>query len=221
MASFGHVRNALLKGYFKIPNMRSENCVRAINSLTGTYSCSWTRRESKIVHKSQQLVWGDCPSLSFSARIHVCNAASCAPSSDNSSPGNTGIKHNSHSAPSSCANPFNPALVEDLIKNMDGDMPVTEMPDPFEKKYHRCFLCRNNIVPDHKNVRLLSQFVSPYTGRIYGRAITGLCIPMQKHVASLIKRARYSGFMAYSMKDPKYLQDPQPYDAMSKKYNKQ
>ena len=44
-----------------------------------------------------------------------------------------------------------------------------------------------------QNVRLLSQFVSPYTGRIYGRAVTGLCIPMQKQVAKAIKRSQKAG----------------------------
>lgn len=28
-----------------------------------------------------------------------------------------------------------------------------------------------------QNVRLLSQFVSPHTGRIYGRTLTGQCFP--------------------------------------------
>lgn len=117
----------------------------------------------------------------------------------------------------SCTNKFDPALVEQLLSTMDGDLPVNSMPDPFQKDYYRCFLCRQKVEIDHKNVRLLNQFVSPFTGRIYGRAITGLCIPMQKRVSQLILRARKSGFMPTRMKDPRYLQDPQPYDAMSKK----
>uniref|UniRef100_A0A2C9JYT6 28S ribosomal protein S18c, mitochondrial n=1 Tax=Biomphalaria glabrata TaxID=6526 RepID=A0A2C9JYT6_BIOGL len=117
----------------------------------------------------------------------------------------------------SCKIDFDPLLVQDLLNKMKDDTPLSDMPDPFAKDYHRCFLCRHNVQIDHKNIRLLSQFISPYTGRIYGRAITGLCIPMQKHVASLIKRARFSGYMAYVFKDPKYLQDPQPYDTMAKK----
>ena len=48
-----------------------------------------------------------------------------------------------------------------------------------------------------QNVRLLSQFVSPYTGQIYGRHITGLCIYMQKRVAKLIRRSRYFGKYMY------------------------
>ncbi|GFN73552.1 28S ribosomal protein s18c [Plakobranchus ocellatus] len=112
---------------------------------------------------------------------------------------------------------FDPLLVERLLDQVDKDMPVSNMPDPFEKNYRRCFLCRHDVHLDHKNIRLLSQFVSPYTGRIYGRAITGLCIPMQKRVASLIKRARVSGYMPFLFKDPKYLHDPLPYDVMARK----
>ena len=44
-----------------------------------------------------------------------------------------------------------------------------------------------------QNVRLLSQFTSSYTGRIYDRGVTGLCLFMQKRVAKLIKRARMFG----------------------------
>ena len=112
---------------------------------------------------------------------------------------------------------FDPDLVEQLLDKVHNHMPVSDMPDPFEKNYRRCSLCRHDVYLDHKNVRLLSQFVSPYTGRIYGRAITGLCIPMQKRVAALIKRARMSGCMPYMFKDPKYLHDPQPYDVMAGK----
>nr|CDS23612.1 28S ribosomal protein S18c mitochondrial [Echinococcus granulosus] len=58
------------------------------------------------------------------------------------------------------------------------------------------------------NVQLLSQFVSPYTGRVYGRHITGLCIPMQKRVATLIDRSRKFGFMANESKETVYFDDP-------------
>ncbi|XP_012941611.1 uncharacterized protein LOC101851593 [Aplysia californica] len=115
------------------------------------------------------------------------------------------------------SNPYNPEVVDSLLLEVKNDMPLPDMPDPFAKDYKKCFLCRQDIQLDHKNVRLLSQFVSPYTGRIYGRAITGLCIPMQKQVAKYIKRARMSGFMPFIFKDPRYLKDPQPYDPMMKK----
>ena len=46
---------------------------------------------------------------------------------------------------------------------------------------------------EFQNVRLLSQFVSPYTGRIYGREITGLCIPMQERLERTIAISRQAG----------------------------
>ncbi|XP_065260754.1 small ribosomal subunit protein bS18m isoform X3 [Emys orbicularis] len=49
------------------------------------------------------------------------------------------------------------------------DLPI-EMENPYKDPPKRCVLCGINV--DYKNVQLLSQFVSPYTGRIYGRHIT-------------------------------------------------
>ncbi|XP_042791957.1 small ribosomal subunit protein bS18m isoform X2 [Panthera onca] len=55
---------------------------------------------------------------------------------------------------------------------------------------------------------LLSQFVSPFTGCIYGRHITGLCGKKQKEITKAIKRAQIMGFMPVTYKDPAYLKDP-------------
>ncbi|XP_040823418.1 28S ribosomal protein S18c, mitochondrial isoform X2 [Ochotona curzoniae] len=55
---------------------------------------------------------------------------------------------------------------------------------------------------------LLSQFVSPFTGCIYGRHITGLCGKKQKEITKAIKRAQIMGFMPVTYKDPVYLKDP-------------
>ncbi|XP_067657551.1 uncharacterized protein [Haliotis asinina] len=109
---------------------------------------------------------------------------------------------------------FNPQLVKQLSAQVENDMPLHRMPDPFEKKFRKCLLCEKDIDSDWKNVRLLSQFVSPFTGRIYGRHITQLCIPMQKRVAKLIKRARVLGYMAYMNKDPHYLNDPRLFNPL-------
>ncbi|XP_046543429.1 uncharacterized protein LOC124253660 [Haliotis rubra] len=114
---------------------------------------------------------------------------------------------------------FNPQLVKQLSEQVENDMPLHRMPDPFEKNFRKCLLCEKDIDLDWKNVRLLSQFVSPFTGRIYGRHITQLCIPMQKRVAKLIKRARVLGYMAYMNKDPHYLNDPRLFDPL-RRHNK-
>ncbi|XP_025249447.1 28S ribosomal protein S18c, mitochondrial isoform X2 [Theropithecus gelada] len=55
---------------------------------------------------------------------------------------------------------------------------------------------------------LLSQFVSPFTGCIYGKHITGLCGKKQKEITKAIKRAQILGFMPVTYKDPAYLKDP-------------
>ncbi|XP_030625614.1 small ribosomal subunit protein bS18m [Chanos chanos] len=87
----------------------------------------------------------------------------------------------------------------------DNDMPI-KMEDPYKQPQKGCILC--NIPVDYKNVQLLSQFVSPHTGRIYGRHITGLCSRKQKLVTKAIKRARSMGFMSVTLKDPQFMKDP-------------
>ncbi|XP_059522572.1 small ribosomal subunit protein bS18m isoform X2 [Myotis daubentonii] len=55
---------------------------------------------------------------------------------------------------------------------------------------------------------LLSQFISPFTGCIHGRHITGLCGKKQREITKAIKRAQIMGFMPVTYKDPAYLKDP-------------
>ncbi|CAM5139414.1 unnamed protein product [Natator depressus] len=85
------------------------------------------------------------------------------------------------------------------------DLPI-QMENPYKDPPKRCVLCGINV--DYKNVQLLSQFVSPYTGRIYGRHITGLCGKKQKEISKAIKRAHVIGFMPVVYKDPTFLNDP-------------
>jgi len=54
-----------------------------------------------------------------------------------------------------------------------------------------------DIEPDYKNVRLLSQFQSRYTGRIYGRHITGLCKHKQMRLEQEIAKAQSAGTYIY------------------------
>ncbi|XP_040823417.1 28S ribosomal protein S18c, mitochondrial isoform X1 [Ochotona curzoniae] len=85
------------------------------------------------------------------------------------------------------------------------DLPVP-MENPFKEPLKKCILCGKRV--DYKNVQLLSQFVSPFTGCIYGRHITGLCGKKQKEITKAIKRAQIMGFMPVTYKDPVYLKDP-------------
>ncbi|XP_057585852.1 28S ribosomal protein S18c, mitochondrial isoform X2 [Hippopotamus amphibius kiboko] len=80
------------------------------------------------------------------------------------------------------------------------------MENPYKEPLKKCILCGKRV--DYKNVQLLSQFVSPFTGCIYGRHITGLCGKKQKEITKAIKRAQIMGFMPVTYKDPAYLKDP-------------
>lgn len=94
-----------------------------------------------------------------------------------------------------------------------GDTPDFSMANPFEKEHAQCILCKHHIQPDYKNVKLLSQFQSPYTGRIYGRHITRLCQQQQKRVEAEIVKAQSAGLMATYLKESCYLEDPRLFDA--------
>ncbi|KAK4876225.1 hypothetical protein RN001_012647 [Aquatica leii] len=92
------------------------------------------------------------------------------------------------------------------------DVPNFDMENPFEKERKQCILCKHNIIPDYKNVKLLSQFQSPYTGRIYGRHITGLCEHKQTEVETEIVKAQSAGLMATYMKEPVFIKSPKLFD---------
>uniref|UniRef100_A0A8C9DPX8 Small ribosomal subunit protein bS18m n=1 Tax=Prolemur simus TaxID=1328070 RepID=A0A8C9DPX8_PROSS len=80
------------------------------------------------------------------------------------------------------------------------------MENPYKEPLKKCILCGKRV--DYKNVQLLSQFISPFTGCIYGRHITGLCGKKQKEITKAIKRAQILGFMPVTYKDPAFLKDP-------------
>ncbi|CAG2059059.1 unnamed protein product [Timema podura] len=104
-----------------------------------------------------------------------------------------------------------PELDEKIMAARQKDMPVSDMPNPFEREKAQCVLCRLKLTPDYKNAKLLSQFVSPYTGRIYGRHITGLCLRQQQ----LVEEENYQvskWFMAYYLKQVEFLHDPKLFD---------
>ncbi|KAL6263734.1 hypothetical protein P5V15_003819 [Pogonomyrmex californicus] len=94
---------------------------------------------------------------------------------------------------------------------VEDDMP-TEIKNPFVKEKQQCILCKLNIEPDYKNVRLLSQFQSRYTGRIYGRHVTGLCKHKQMRVEEEIIKAQCAGLMGQWTKEPEYVKDPKLFD---------
>ncbi|KAG8230777.1 hypothetical protein J437_LFUL011340 [Ladona fulva] len=97
------------------------------------------------------------------------------------------------------------------MKDSFHDMPV-DMQNPFEREKPRCILCKLDITPNYKNVRLLSQFISPFTGRTYGRHITGLCRAKQESVEQEIVKAQNCGLMPTYLKNPSYMKDPKIFD---------
>lgn len=94
----------------------------------------------------------------------------------------------------------------------DPNDPIT-IENPFTRESKQCILCRLDIKLNYKNARLLSQFQSPFTGRIYGRHITGLCKQKQKDVERAIIKSQCVGFMPVYHKAPEFLADPKLYDA--------
>ncbi|XP_030762730.1 28S ribosomal protein S18c, mitochondrial [Sitophilus oryzae] len=98
------------------------------------------------------------------------------------------------------------------VQNVSSNEPDFDMENPFEKEQHKCILCKHNITVDYKNVKLLSQFQSPYTGRIYGSHITGLCKKQQTIVEAEIIKAQSAGLMATYLKETCYLDDPKLFD---------
>ncbi|XP_053729938.1 28S ribosomal protein S18c, mitochondrial [Synchiropus splendidus] len=84
--------------------------------------------------------------------------------------------------------------------------PLAKMENPYREPEKGCTLC--NVTVDFKNIQLLSQFISPHTGRIYGRHITGLCGRKQREISKAIKKAHSLGFMSVTHKHPQLMKDP-------------
>uniref|UniRef100_A0A0M3I8L0 28S ribosomal protein S18c, mitochondrial n=2 Tax=Ascaris TaxID=6251 RepID=A0A0M3I8L0_ASCLU len=94
------------------------------------------------------------------------------------------------------------------------DTPVELSNNPYEKEKRKCILCAHNIELDYKNARLLQQFVSSFSGRVYDRHVTGLCEHQQKKLVATIALSRRAGYMPILVKDPKYLRDAKLFDPL-------
>jgi len=97
---------------------------------------------------------------------------------------------------------------ESNVDKPDQDMPIEGMANPYERERRRCILCQYKVTLDYKNPRLLSQFVSPFTGKLYERNVTGLCRQQQKLLESEVKRSRKAGYMPYMLKKVEWCNDP-------------
>ncbi|XP_065333960.1 small ribosomal subunit protein bS18m [Cloeon dipterum] len=103
-------------------------------------------------------------------------------------------------------------VLQKVFAERENDLPASQMKNPYEKEKVKCILCQMDISPSYKNLRLLSQFVSSFTGRPYGRHITGLCKHKHEQVAREIAKARSLGMMPVMLKNVKFLKDPALYD---------
>ncbi|GFT66263.1 28S ribosomal protein S18c, mitochondrial [Trichonephila clavipes] len=92
---------------------------------------------------------------------------------------------------------------------------ISDIKNPFEPAQRVCILCKYKIPLDYKNPKLLSQFISPYTGFIYEKHITGLCEEQQKRLHRAITLSRRLGYMPKLLKAAKYLKDPKLFDPFS------
>ena len=74
---------------------------------------------------------------------------------------------------------------------------------PGGRKFFRrkkvCKFCVERIDDiNYKDVRLLGQFVSPESGKITPRRLTGVCSPHQREVTNAIKQARNIALLPYA-----------------------
>uniref|UniRef100_A0A0N5BNM8 28S ribosomal protein S18c, mitochondrial n=1 Tax=Strongyloides papillosus TaxID=174720 RepID=A0A0N5BNM8_STREA len=89
---------------------------------------------------------------------------------------------------------------------------VTLEKNPYGKEKKKCILCEHKIKLDYKNSRLLQQFVSSFSGRVYDKHITGLCDHQHNRLIETIALSRKAGYMPVLIKNPKYLKDPKLFD---------
>jgi small subunit ribosomal protein S18 len=94
------------------------------------------------------------------------------------------------------------------------DQPIEMVHNPYSKAARKCLLCEHAIKLDYKNARLLQQFVSTFSGRVYERHITGLCEEQHSLLLRTIALSRRAGYMPILVKDPKYLRDPKLFDPL-------
>ena len=94
------------------------------------------------------------------------------------------------------------------------DDPIELDYNPYEKEARKCILCKHKIQLDYKNSRLLQQFVSSFSGRVYDRHVTGLCDQQHDALLKTIGQSRTAGYMPVFVKDPKFLRDPKLFDPL-------
>ncbi|XP_046875505.1 28S ribosomal protein S18b, mitochondrial isoform X1 [Hypomesus transpacificus] len=63
-----------------------------------------------------------------------------------------------------------------------------------------CPICRDpNVIIHYQNVKLLQQFISPYTGIVYDPTRTGVCMKQQKQLQIAINTAQDHGLIPFQV----------------------
>lgn len=115
---------------------------------------------------------------------------------------------------SNCRTVFNRTITTSALRLNSEDEPILLEKNPYEKPNRKCLLCEHKIDLDYKNTRLLQQFVSTFSGRVYERHVTGLCTKQYQRLLQTIALSRRAGYMPIFVKDPKYLNDPKLFDPL-------
>ncbi|CAL8371622.1 unnamed protein product [Boreogadus saida] len=69
-----------------------------------------------------------------------------------------------------------------------------------------CPICRdNNVIIHHQNVKLLQQFINPYTGKVYDPTRTGVCMKQQKVLNQAVNMARDHGLLPFQIPHVEFL----------------
>ncbi|CAL8297152.1 unnamed protein product [Lota lota] len=69
-----------------------------------------------------------------------------------------------------------------------------------------CPICRDhNVIIHHQNVKLLQQFINPYTGTVYDPTRTGVCMKQQKVLNEAVNVARDHGLLPFQIPHVEFL----------------
>ncbi|XP_053150157.1 28S ribosomal protein S18b, mitochondrial [Hemicordylus capensis] len=87
-------------------------------------------------------------------------------------------------------------------RNHKGQIPPQKTRKTCIRKKHVCGnpcpICRDqNLFLDHRNVKLLEQFICPHTGIIYHPTHTGVCIKKYKQLMQAIQKAQENGLLFF------------------------
>ncbi|CAL8295772.1 unnamed protein product [Merluccius merluccius] len=69
-----------------------------------------------------------------------------------------------------------------------------------------CPICRDpNVIIHHQNVKLLQQFINPYSGTVYDPTRTGVCMKQQKVLNEAVNMAKDHGLLPFQIPHVEFL----------------